>query len=75
MLVERSLGGRPGIGDAVVAGHPGDHSGELAEPVPPGAEPGAEHTEGVAGAAQRVAAVVVGSVGVVVDGPEQACGA
>jgi len=72
MLGERGRRRCSWVGCSVVAGHAGDGRGELGDPVVPGAEPGAEHAQGILRAAEGVAAMVVGSVGVVVDGPEQA---
>lgn len=59
----------------VVAADADEGWGELRESVAPGAEAVAENAEWVAYAAQCVTAMVVGSVGVVVDGPEQSGGA
>ncbi len=53
---------------AVVTGQPDEAGGEFVEPAVPGAEAGAEDAEWVAAAAERVAAVVIGAVGVVIDG-------
>jgi hypothetical protein len=60
-----------GLRGPVVAGQAGEAGGELVEPATPGTESGAEDPQGVAAAAQRVAAVVVGVVGVVVDRVQQ----
>ena len=59
----------------VVPGYSGEGGGEFGESSVPGSESGAEYAQWVVCAAEGVAAVVVGLVGVVVDGPEQCGGA
>ena len=51
MLSQGGLCDRSRIGCSVVAGHAGDGRGELDGPVVPRAESGAEHAQGIAGAA------------------------
>ncbi len=63
--------GRGGLwcrGGAVVTGQAGEAGGEFVKSAVPGAEAGAQDAEWVAAAAERIAAVVIGAVGVVIDG-------